>query len=86
MSGRQILWTPSPERAAASTLSAYMRWLAERGLPFDSYQALWDWSVTDLDAFWRSIWEYFGIGAPEEVGTVLAERKMPGRSGSRAFR
>ncbi|GHF58513.1 acetoacetate--CoA ligase [Seohaeicola zhoushanensis] len=78
MSGRQILWTPSPERAAASTLSAYMRWLAERGLPFDSYQALWDWSVTDLDAFWRSIWEYFGIGAPEEVGTVLAERKMPG--------
>ncbi|MCB1340031.1 MAG: acetoacetate--CoA ligase [Pseudooceanicola sp.] len=75
---RPILWTPSSERANASTLAAYMRWLAERDLAFDSYQDLWDWSVTDLDAFWRSIWEYFGIGAPDDVGTVLADRKMPG--------
>ncbi|MFC4671927.1 acetoacetate--CoA ligase [Seohaeicola nanhaiensis] len=79
MSGRQILWTPSPERVEGSTMAAYMRWLkAERGLTFASYQDLWEWSVSDLDAFWRSIWDYFEIGAPGEVGTVLAERRMPG--------
>ncbi len=35
----------------------YQEWLqASRGLSFDSYGALWQWSVTDLDAFWQSIW------------------------------
>ncbi len=31
----------------------YQNWLREtRGLSFDTYDALWRWSVTDLDAFW----------------------------------
>ena len=33
----------------------YQQWLArERGLSFESYQDLWHWSVTELDAFWRA--------------------------------
>ncbi len=39
-----------------------MDWLAEdRGLSFDSYGELWQWSVDDIDAFWRSLWDYFGV-------------------------
>ena len=38
----------------------YQDWLRDtRGLAFDNYDALWRWSVTDLDAFWQSIWDYF---------------------------
>jgi acetoacetyl-CoA synthetase len=41
-----------------------MTWLAEsRGLTFADYAALWEWSVTDLDGFWSSIWDYFAIQA-----------------------
>jgi acetoacetyl-CoA synthetase len=30
----------------------YQTWLEQqRGLRFDSYDALWQWSVTDLNAF-----------------------------------
>ena len=30
-------------------------WLHDqRGLSFDTYDALWRWSTTDLDAFWQS--------------------------------
>jgi acetoacetyl-CoA synthetase len=65
--------TPEPR------ISAYQRWLAQnRGLTFDSYDALWSWSVRDLDAFWQSIWDHFGVHSPTLHGAVLAEEKMPG--------
>ena len=39
-----------------------MEWLArERGQRFTTYQELWRWSVTDLDAFWSSIWDFFDV-------------------------
>ena len=57
----------------------YQDWLrATRGLAFDSYEALWRWSVTDLDAFWQSIWDYHGMRSPTPHTAVLAERRMPG--------
>ena len=34
-------------------ITRYQRWLRDtRGLSFDSYDALWRWSVSDLPAFW----------------------------------
>ena len=62
----------------------YTRWLAsEHGLPFDpttveGYDALWRWSVSDLRAFWGSIWQYFGITSPTPFATVLEDEVMPG--------
>ncbi|UST54359.1 acetoacetate--CoA ligase [Comamonadaceae bacterium OTU4NAUVB1] len=57
----------------------YQDWLrATRGIAFDDYDALWRWSVTDLDGFWRSVWEYADVRSPDRPGTVLAERRMPG--------
>ena len=43
----------------------YQQWLqSKRGLQFDSYAALHQWSVTDLPAFWQSIWDYFDLQSP----------------------
>ena len=57
----------------------YQNWLREhRGLSFDSYQALWRWSVTDLDAFWQSIWDCFGLHSPTPHKAALADNRMPG--------
>ncbi|MGJ7612863.1 MULTISPECIES: acetoacetate--CoA ligase [unclassified Variovorax] len=57
----------------------YQNWLHDtRGLSFDSYDALWRWSVTDLDAFWQSLWDYARIGSPTPHTAVLAESRMPG--------
>ena len=55
MSGNPVLWTPSAERANASRMADFLRFLKERGLHFDDYQALWDWSVRDLEAFWAAL-------------------------------
>ena len=57
----------------------YQDWLqAQRGLSFDSYDALWRWSTTDLEGFWQSIWDYYDLQSPIPHRSVLAERKMPG--------
>jgi acetoacetyl-CoA synthetase len=57
----------------------YQQWLVEqRGLRFDSYDALWRWSTTDLDGFWQSIWDYFDLQSPTPHTNVLERNVMPG--------
>ncbi|MDP4607858.1 MAG: acetoacetate--CoA ligase [Burkholderiaceae bacterium] len=57
----------------------YQDWLFhKRGLQFDSYQALWEWSTTDLEAFWRSIWDYFDLESATPFERVLSHNVMPG--------
>jgi acetoacetyl-CoA synthetase len=74
-----LLWTPSQERIAAANITAFMGWLKEtRGLEFTDYPALWQWSVTDLDAFWQAIWDYNDIVAVAQPTAVLGKRTMPG--------
>ncbi len=56
----------------------YQNWLrAKRGLAFDSYDELWRWSVTDLDAFWQSIWDYFDLCSPTPHSVVCDGAAMP---------
>ena len=56
----------------------YQDWLrAARGLHFDSYDALWRWSTTDLGAFWQSVWDYFDLHSPTPHHAVLGEARMP---------
>ena len=80
----ELLWSPSAARRVEARVTDYVHWLrARRNLdltdPFDdaSAHALWQWSVSDLDAFWASIWDYFDVqGTP--ASEVLAGRAMPG--------
>jgi acetoacetyl-CoA synthetase len=74
-----LLWQPSRERIEKTHLTAFLRWLErERGRSFDTYQALWQWSVDDLEGFWQAIWDYFGAQSSAPYERVLAERRMPG--------
>jgi acetoacetyl-CoA synthetase len=60
-------------------LTRYREWLAaEHGLRFATYEDLWRWSTTELDAFWGSLWRWFDIESPTAPTAVLAEARMPG--------
>lgn len=75
----ELLWTPREDFARSSNIAHYMGWLArERGRSFADYAALWDWSVTDLDGFWSSIWDYFGVQSIAPYRSVLSSNAMPG--------
>jgi acetoacetyl-CoA synthetase len=75
----EVLWTPTPERIERARLTGYQQWLERsRGLSFQDYEALWQWSVDDLEGFWSSIVEFFDVRFEVPGADVLADRSMPG--------
>jgi acetoacetyl-CoA synthetase len=75
----ELLRPPAPDVRKHTEIGRYLRWLADkRGLHFTSYGELHRWSVTDLDGFWSSIWEFFGVHSHAPYRCVLASRQMPG--------
>lgn len=65
--------------AETSRLADYTRWLESQwGLRFAGYHELWAWSVNDLEAFWESLWQYFGVEASRPYDRILGRREMPG--------
>jgi acetoacetyl-CoA synthetase len=76
-----ILWEPTSEDVASSNLTRFADSLAAGGGPrFDprDYEALWRWSVDDLEGFWRAVWRHFDVQADGDPSVVLADRSMPG--------
>jgi acetoacetyl-CoA synthetase len=75
----EVLWTPSEERIERAAITRFERWLGEtRGLKFDDYQALWRWSVEDVEGFWRAIVEFFEVQFDSPPSAVLGSASMPG--------
>jgi acetoacetyl-CoA synthetase len=73
----EILWRPDP--AAPSRLRDFQQWLVDNGGPAtDDYADLWQWSVSEQDAFWLAVWRYFDVVADEEPTVALADPSMPG--------
>jgi acetoacetyl-CoA synthetase len=74
------LWQPSDARIAKANLTAFMaRLKQERGLDFADYDALYDWSVSDIEGFWTAVWDFCGVIADEARGPVVVQAdRMPG--------
>lgn len=73
------IWRPSTERVERAGITRYLRWLKDnRGLQFADYESLWRWSVSEIEAFWASIWEFCAVRAHQPYRRVLDERIMPG--------
>ena len=72
------LWSPSADRIEKSALREYLNWLEVRqGRPFPDHDALWAWSVQDLDRFWSSIVDYYEIEFSASWTQVLSADPMP---------
>ncbi len=74
-----LLWQPSAQQMRDSRMQAYIDWLAaHKGLRFDGYAPLWEWSAAQPGDFWQSIWEFFDIRASTQPAQALLDRDMPG--------
>ena len=81
-----MLWAPSPEMVERSQLT-YIAWLAEnRDLHFEDYAALWRWSVTEIEEFWRTIWDCFEVLSDIPPDEVLPSASCREPSGSPAHK
>lgn len=73
-----LLWVPARERIEASALRGYLDWLEVReGRLFADHDALWSWSVEDLDRFWISIIDYFRIEFSQPWAQARTDDPMP---------
>jgi acetoacetyl-CoA synthetase len=74
-----VLWTPPADVRETTEMGRYLTWLRdERGIELEDYDALWRWSVDDLEGFWGSLWDFFGVRAHAPYERVLGAREMPG--------
>ncbi|MDG6105509.1 acetoacetate--CoA ligase [Dactylosporangium aurantiacum] len=73
------LWRPPADVRDRTRIGAFLRWLSsERGLEFDGYQDLWQWSVDQPAVFWQAIWDHFEVVAHEPPAAALPDARMPG--------
>src|SRR6185295_6237583 len=74
-----VLWTPPADVRDTTEIGRYLNWLRdEHGRDLAGYDELWRWSVGDLEGFWGSVWDFFGVRADTPYERVLAKREMPG--------
>ncbi len=76
---KKPLWKPGKSRIKNSNLTAYLKFLKKNySIDFSSYDELFNWSITEIETFWESMWEYSDIIHSKSYNKVLDELKMPG--------
>jgi acetoacetyl-CoA synthetase len=74
-----LLWQPSRDVCQATNIARYMSWLDSNGYGRHStYENLWEWSVSDIPAFWESIWRFCEVRSSHSYSAVLTDPRMPG--------
>ena len=76
----QPLWEPSEQRIKESNMYRFMQGVNRTyGTQFTDYDALYQWSVTNIAAFWAEMWAFAGIKATIGYDQVIDDpMKMPG--------
>ncbi len=68
------LWSPSPERAAATNLARFKARAGQEG----SYEDLHRWSVENPEAFWGLVWDFCGVCGDKGARALVDGERMPG--------
>jgi acetoacetyl-CoA synthetase len=63
----QKLWSPSSERIEDTLLKRFMDSICKQYGVFQDYDQLWQWSVDEIEDFWRAVWDFCDVvGDPAE--------------------
>jgi len=74
------LWKPSEQRIKDSNMYRFMQSVNQtHRINCTNYNALYQWSVENIEAFWAEMWRFAGIKASKEYQQVVDDpTKMPG--------
>ena len=62
MTEQQPLWTPSQARIDAANMTRFIAQVNQNhGLSINDYNALYQWSLDQKEAFWSEIWDFCEI-------------------------
>ena len=75
----EVLWSPPADVRETSQLGRFLDFVRDtRGRDLPGYDELFDWSVSDLEGFWGSLWDFFEVKAHTPYERVLGAAAMPG--------
>ena len=74
------LWIPSLERQQNANLTRFMEVVNQRfGTQIATYPELYRWSVSDIPAFWATMWDFAALRASQPYTQVVDDlTKFPG--------
>jgi acetoacetyl-CoA synthetase len=77
---KKPIWTPSKERIRDANMTRFIAFVNERrGTAFTNYDELYQWSVSDIPAFWGAMWDFCGVIASRSFDKVVDDpARMPG--------
>ncbi len=77
---KEPIWAPSAARIRDANMTRFLAFVnAREDTEFASFEELYNWSVTDIPAFWAAMWEFSGIIASRPYDHVVDDlHKMPG--------
>ena len=64
------IWRPSAQRIAESNLQQFLNAHADQ-LASRNYSGLYEWSISEPEAFWEACWDFCGIRATQPYESVL---------------
>ncbi len=76
----KLLWEPSQDRIKSTNMYAFMQTVNKIfNKDFSDYDALYGWSVENLEDFWKTAWDFLDIKASEKYEKIIENQdKMPG--------
>nr|WP_329955605.1 acetyl-coenzyme A synthetase N-terminal domain-containing protein [Desulfomarina profundi] len=76
----KLLWEPSEQRVKSSNMYRFMQTVNGKfGTDFADYDALYQWSVDNLEQFWAEFWDFAEIRFSTPYTEVIDDPgKMPG--------
>jgi len=77
---KEPIWMPSEERVQKSAMFRFLAFVNERhGTRFASYSELYQWSVTEIPAFWGALWDFGQVVSSRSYQQVVDDpARMPG--------
>ena len=77
-----VVWAPDAARIASTRLSAFCRFLVDRGDASadwsQDYAALHAWSIAERERFWNALWDFAEVRGERGAATLQDGGRMPG--------
>lgn len=70
----ELLWKPSKERISNSNISKFISFITEKEkINISDYHQLYDWSVSNIENFWKYIWDFAQIKHSKSFENILVD-------------
>jgi acetoacetyl-CoA synthetase len=72
------LWSPDSARIGRARITRFAQCQQATGVKADTFQQLYQWSISNPEAFWERVWDFCGVVGERGRRTLVDGERMPG--------